>query len=63
MQELTVHQESSISLDFEMSFATQEDVFQVGEEVLTETFEKFAPEGFSCYTGSLSNHQLQAGYA
>ncbi len=32
-------------LDFEMSFATQEDVFRVGEEVLTETFEKFAPEG------------------
>ncbi len=33
-------------LDFEMSFATQEDVFQVGETVLTETFKKFAPEGF-----------------
>jgi aspartyl-tRNA synthetase len=33
-------------LDFEMSFATQEDVFRVGEEVLTATFEKFAPEGF-----------------
>ncbi len=33
-------------LDFEMSFATQEDVFRAGEEVLTETFEKFAPEGF-----------------
>lgn len=33
-------------LDFEMSFATQEDVFRVGEEVLTETFKKFAPEGF-----------------
>ena len=32
-------------LDFEMSFATQEDVFAVGEEVLTATFEKFAPEG------------------
>ena len=32
-------------LDFEMSFATQEDVFRVGEEVLTQTFEKFAPEG------------------
>ena len=32
-------------LDFEMSFATQEDVFRVGEEVLSETFEKFAPEG------------------
>ncbi len=32
-------------LDFEMSFATQEDVFKVGEEVLAETFEKFAPEG------------------
>jgi aspartyl-tRNA synthetase len=33
-------------LDFEMSFATQEDVFKVGEEILTATFEKFAPEGF-----------------
>lgn len=32
-------------LDFEMSFATQEDVFRVGEEVLTATFEKFAPKG------------------
>ena len=32
-------------LDFEMSFATQEDVFRVGEEVLTATFEKFAQEG------------------
>ncbi len=34
-------------LDFEMSFATQEDVFRVGEEVLTETFEQFAPEGYT----------------
>lgn len=34
-------------LDFEMSFATQEEVFRVGEEVLTATFEKFAPEGVS----------------
>ena len=32
-------------LDFEMSFATQEDVFRVGEEVLSATFAKFAPEG------------------
>ncbi len=32
-------------LDFEMSFATQEDVFRVGEEVLSATFEKFAPKG------------------
>lgn len=30
-----------------MSFATQEDVFAVGEEVLSATFEKFAPEGYS----------------
>ena len=29
-----------------MCFATQEDVFRVGEQVLSETFEKFAPEGF-----------------
>ena len=34
-------------LDFEMSFATQEEVFRVCEEVLTATFEKFAPEGAS----------------
>lgn len=33
-------------LDFEMAFATQEDVFKVGEEVLSETFAKFAPEGY-----------------
>jgi len=33
-------------LDFEMSFATQEDVFKVGEEVLSAAFEKFAPEGY-----------------
>ena len=32
-------------LDFEMSFATQEDVFAVGEQILTKTFKKFAPEG------------------
>ena len=32
-------------LDFEMSFATQEDVFAAGEEVLTAAFKKFAPEG------------------
>ena len=32
-------------LDFEMSFATQEDVFRIGEEVLSATFAKFAPEG------------------
>ena len=29
-------------LDFEMSFATQEDVFRAGEEVLSAAFEKFA---------------------
>ncbi len=29
-----------------MSFATQEDVFAVGEEVLAAAFEKFAPEGY-----------------
>lgn len=34
-------------LDFEMSFATQEDVFRAGEEVLTATFNKFSPEGAS----------------
>ena len=34
-------------LDFEMGFVTQEDVFRAGEEVLTSTFNKFAPEGAS----------------
>ncbi|MGN0806767.1 MAG: aspartate--tRNA ligase [Candidatus Coproplasma sp.] len=33
-------------LDFEMAFADQQDVFKVGEKVLSETFEKFAPEGY-----------------
>ncbi|MGN1060728.1 MAG: aspartate--tRNA ligase [Candidatus Coproplasma sp.] len=33
-------------LDFEMAFADQKDVFAVGEKVLSETFKKFAPEGF-----------------
>lgn len=33
-------------LDFEMSFATQEDVFEAGEEVLTAAFEKFAPKDY-----------------
>lgn len=32
-------------LDFEMSFATQEDVFRAGEEVLSAAFERFAPKG------------------
>ena len=32
-------------LDFEMGFATQEDVFRVGEEVLSAVFEEFAPKG------------------
>ena len=50
-------------LDFEMSFATQEDVFKVGEEVLTAAFEKFAPEGICSYTGTISYHQLQTGNA
>ncbi len=34
-------------LDFEMSFATEADVFKAGEEVLTAVFEKFAPKGYS----------------
>ncbi len=34
-------------LDFEMAFATEKDVFKVGEDVLYETFKKFAPEGYS----------------
>ena len=31
-------------LDFEMAFATQEDVFAVGEKLLFDTFKKFAPQ-------------------
>lgn len=38
-------------LDFEMSFATQEDVFKVGQQVLTSTFKKFAPAGYSITEG------------
>ena len=34
-------------LDFEMSFATQEDVFEVAEEVLYETFKKFSDKEVS----------------
>ena len=34
-------------LDFEMSFATQEDVFSVAEEVLYETFSKFSSKEVS----------------
>ena len=34
-------------LDFEMSFATQEDVFAVAEEVLSETFAKFSDKAVS----------------
>jgi len=34
-------------LDFEMSFATQEDVFAVAEEVLSETFAKFSDKKVS----------------
>jgi len=33
-------------LDFEMSFATEQEVFEVGEKVLTSTFETFKPEGY-----------------
>lgn len=34
-------------LDFEMAFATQEDVFSVAEEVLSETFAKFSDKTVS----------------
>ncbi|MDR3031059.1 MAG: aspartate--tRNA ligase [Holosporales bacterium] len=34
-------------LDFEMSFASQEDVFEAIEPVLYNTFEKFKPKGYS----------------
>ncbi len=38
-------------LDFEMSFASQEDVFRAGEEVLTAAFKKFAPAGSAVTAG------------
>ena len=31
---------------YQLDFETQEDVFKIGEEVLTSTFERFAPEGY-----------------
>lgn len=34
-------------LDFEMSFATQEDVFAVAEQVLSETFRRFSDKAIS----------------
>jgi len=46
MREPIARQGEFYQLDFEMSFATQEDVFKVGEEVLTAAFEKFAPKGY-----------------
>ncbi len=33
-------------LDFEMAFASQEEVFTVCERVISNTFKKFAPEGY-----------------
>jgi aspartyl-tRNA synthetase len=33
-------------LDFEMAFATQEDVFAVAEEVVGDTFRKFSDKRF-----------------
>ena len=47
-------------LDFEMSFATQEDVFKVGEEVLTAAFEKFAPKVDRKSTRLNSSHRSQS---
>ncbi len=32
-------------LDFEMAFASQEDVFEIAQDVLSKTFKQFAPEG------------------
>ena len=45
-------------LDFEMSFATEADVFKVGEEVLTAAFEKFAPGRLQRYKSALSGYQF-----
>ncbi|TPW36636.1 aspartate--tRNA ligase [Oecophyllibacter saccharovorans] len=39
-------------LDFEMSFATQEDVFGVLEPVLSGLFEEFTPEGWAITEGA-----------
>lgn len=32
-------------LDFEMAFASQEDVFEIAQDVLSKTFKQFAPKG------------------
>ncbi len=58
MREPTGLRVSFYQLDFEMSFATEADVFKVGEEVLTATFEKFAPEGYSVTKSALSGYQF-----
>ncbi|QDH13846.1 aspartate--tRNA ligase [Formicincola oecophyllae] len=39
-------------LDFEMAFATQEDVFTVLEPVLTGLFQEFTPEGWNITEGA-----------
>ncbi|EKC50353.1 aspartyl-tRNA synthetase, partial [human gut metagenome] len=50
-------------LDFEMAFATQEDVFKVGEEVLNKKhLEKFAPKGYRRNKSTVPCNQLQGIY-
>lgn len=49
-------------LDFEMAFATQEDVFSVGEKVLYETFKKICAAGEN-YFFALPRYTVCAGYA
>ena len=46
-QEPTVPRANSTKPDFEMAFATQEDVLAVAEEVLSETFAKFTDKKVS----------------
>ena len=45
-QELTVHRVNFISLTLKWLLQRRR-TFKVGEEVLTKTFEKFAPKGYS----------------
>ncbi len=49
-------------LDFEMSFATQEDVFKVGEEVLQQHLKNLHQKEV-CHSSTISSHQLQTGNA
>lgn len=49
-------------LDFEMAFATQEDVFEVTEEVLTETFKKFSNKKITSPFPKITYHEAMSKY-